>query len=199
MPAIALLNLHDDGGVRPAQQLGQNHAGLREAVVVRLQPGEDQIEVLVLDRRRKGLGGVEGVERDEAVAFQMDGAIGALGQGLAQYLLRARRAAGDDHHFSAVLLFLAQRLFQRVGVRLVHFVGNIFANPRAALVQLQRRVFLRDLLHADQDLHPALLPLHDALNCVGKRASINERPEDGKRARVRVLKWNRYRSHLYVH
>ena len=153
MPRIALLDLHDDGGVRPAQQLGQDHAGLGKAVVVGLQAGEDQVEVFVLDRSREGLRGIEGIEGNEAVAFQMDGAVGALGQRLAQNLLRARRAAGDDHYLAAMLFLLAQRLFQRVGVGLVHFVGNIVANPRAALVQLERRVFLRDLLHADQDLH----------------------------------------------
>ena len=122
-------------------------------IIVGLQSGEDEVEAFVLDGRREGLSGVEGVERDEAVALEMNGAVGSLGQRLAQHLLRARRAAGDDHHLATVLFFLAQRLFQGVGVGLIHFVGNIFANPRAALVQLERRVFLRDLLHADQDLH----------------------------------------------
>ena len=153
MPASRLLDLHDDGGVRPAQQLSQDDAGLGKAVVVRLQAGEDQVEGLVLNRRRERFGGVEGIEANESVAFEMDGAVGALGQRLAQNLLRARRAAGDDHDLAAVLFLLAQRLFQRVGVGLVHFVGNVVANPRAALVQLERRVLLRDLLHADQDLH----------------------------------------------
>ena len=37
-------------------------------------------------------------------------------------------------------------------IRLVHFVRHIFADPRAALVELQRCVFLRHLLHANQDL-----------------------------------------------
>src|SRR5690349_13810377 len=46
-----LLDLHDDGGVRPPQQLGQHHAGLRVSVVVRLQAGEDEVELLILDRR----------------------------------------------------------------------------------------------------------------------------------------------------
>src|SRR5205823_8933810 len=41
----------------------------------------------------------------------------------------------------------------------------VFADPSAALIQLERRVLLRHLLHADQNLH----------NCSGKLVSINER------------------------
>ncbi len=82
----------------------------------------------------------------------MDGAVGALGQGFAQYLLGACRTGRDDDHFSAVLFFLTQRLFEREGVRLIHFVGNVFADPGAGLVQFERRIFLRHLLHADQNL-----------------------------------------------
>src|SRR5437870_5915202 len=40
---IALLNLHDDGRMWPAQQLGQNYTGLGVAVVVRLETGENQV------------------------------------------------------------------------------------------------------------------------------------------------------------
>ena len=85
------------------------------------------------------------------VVFQMNRAIRALGQRLAQHLLRPRRAAGDHDDFAFVLFPLPQRLFQRERVRLVHFVRNIFANPRAAFVELERRIFLRHLLHANQD------------------------------------------------
>ncbi len=44
--AILLLHLHDDGGVRQAQQLGQDHAGLAVTQVVGLQAGQDQIGLL---------------------------------------------------------------------------------------------------------------------------------------------------------
>ncbi len=139
--------------MRPAQQFRQHHAGLGVAVVVGLQAGKDEIEFFVFDRGGKGAGGVGGVEADEGIVFKMDGAIRALGQGFAQNLLGARRTGCNDHHFAAVLLFLAQRFFEREGVRLVDFVGNVFADPGAGLVQLERRIFLRHLFHADQNLH----------------------------------------------
>ena len=82
----------------------------------------------------------------------MNGAIGAFGQAFAENLLGAARARGDYNHLPAMLFLLPQRLFQRVGIRLVDLVGNVLVNPCTGLVQLQRRVFLRNLLHADQDL-----------------------------------------------
>src|SRR5215469_4967333 len=42
--ALALLDLHDDGRVRPSQQFGENHAGLGESVIVRLQTRKNQVE-----------------------------------------------------------------------------------------------------------------------------------------------------------
>src|SRR5436305_67184 len=87
---LHLFDLHDDGGVRPSQQFRQNHAGLRIAVIIGLQAGEDEVELLILDGSSECLGGVDGVERNEAGIFQMNGAVGSLGQRLAQYLLGAR-------------------------------------------------------------------------------------------------------------
>ena len=95
---------------------------------------------------------IERVQPDELVVLQMNRAIRALGQRLAQHLLRPRRTAGDDDDFALVLFPLPQRLFEGVGVRLVDFVRDVFADPRAAFVELQRRVFLRHLLHANQNL-----------------------------------------------
>ena len=46
--AAGLFDLHDDGGVRQAKNLGQNHAGLRISVIVRLQAGKNQVELLIL-------------------------------------------------------------------------------------------------------------------------------------------------------
>ena len=154
---VGLLDLHDDGRVRPSQLFGQHHARLRKSVVIRLQASKDQVEILILHRGSKRLRGIEGVKTDKGIAFQVDGAVRALSEPLAQHLLRARGTAGDNHDLASVLLLLAQGLFQRVGIRLVDFVGNVLANPCSALVQLQRSVLLRDLLHAHQDFHPALL------------------------------------------
>ncbi len=66
----------------------------------------------------------------------MDGTISALCQRLAQHLLRPGRTGGNDHHFATVLLLLAESFFERVSVRLVHFVRNIFANPGARFAEL---------------------------------------------------------------
>ncbi len=137
--------------MRPAQEFGEDHSSLRIAVIVRLQAGKDEIELLVLDGGGDGLGRVEGVEADELVVFEVDGAIRALGQRLAQHLLGARRAARDHDYFSLMLFPLAQGFFERVGIGLIDFIGNIFADPGTGFVQLERRIFLRDLLHTDQN------------------------------------------------
>ena len=163
-----------------SQQLGQDHARLRVAVIVGLQPGKDQVELFVFDRGGKGLRGVERIQPDELVVFEMNRPIRALGQRLAQHLLRPRRTARDHDDLALVLLPLAQRLFQRVGIRLVHFVRNIFADPRAAFVQLERRIFLRHLLHANQDFQECdSLPLWLS-RAVRKPVSINEHPLCGE-------------------
>ena len=120
--------------MRPAEQFGQQHAGLGKAVIVRLQAGEDQVELLIFNRGSQDLGNVERIEGDEAVIFKVNGAVSAFGQGFAQNLLGARRTGGDDHNFAAVLLALAQCLFQSVGIGFVHFIRNVVANPRATLV-----------------------------------------------------------------
>src|SRR5437899_5306630 len=104
----------------------------------------------------------------------MNGAVSALGESFAQNLLRASWPRGDYHHLAAVLFLLTQRLFERISVRLIDFVRDVFSDPGAALIQLERRVLLRHLLHADQNLH----------SCLGKLVSIN--PE----ANTKVTKAN---------
>src|SRR3954451_24223995 len=52
-----------------------------------------------------------------------------------------------------MLLFLPQRLFQSVSIWFVDFVGDVFADPGATLVQLEWCILLRHLLHANQYLH----------------------------------------------
>ena len=75
--------------------------------------------MLVFDGGGEGFGSVEGIQTHKAGVFQVDGAVSALGQPFAQHLLRPRRPGGDDYYFAAVLFFLPQSFFQRIGVRLV--------------------------------------------------------------------------------
>src|SRR5262249_41998970 len=48
---------HDDRRVRQAEFLGEDHADLREALVVGLQAGEHEVELLVLHRAARALQG----------------------------------------------------------------------------------------------------------------------------------------------
>ena len=84
MPALGLFDLHDDGGMRPAQQLRKNHAGLRVTVIVGLQAREDQVKLLIFDGGRERARRVECIKPDERVVFEMDGAVRSLGESLAQ-------------------------------------------------------------------------------------------------------------------
>ena len=153
MPAVVFFDLHDDGCVRPSEKFREDDAGLRVSVVVGLKAGKDQVELLVFDGGGESFRGIEGVESDESGVFEVDGAVGALGESFAQNLRRTSRAGGDNDDFPAVLFLLAKRFFEGIGVGFVDFVGNVFADPGAGFVEFERRVFLRDLLHADEDFH----------------------------------------------
>ena len=50
------LHLHDDRRVRHAELLGEHHADLAEALVVGLQPGQHEVELLVAHRRGQRVG-----------------------------------------------------------------------------------------------------------------------------------------------
>ena len=129
-------DFHDDRRVRQAEPLGEDHAGLREALVVGLQAGEDQVELLVLHRRRERVGDHERVGAGERVVFDVDRAVGAAGERFAEHLRDARGPGRADDHFPAVLLLQPQRLFERVRVGLVHLVaGVLLANPGLRVVR----------------------------------------------------------------
>ena len=71
----------------------------------------------------------------EAVGLDVDGAVGAARERLANHLRGARGPGRADHDLAAVLLLEAQRLFERVGVGLVQLeAGVLVANPRLRLV-----------------------------------------------------------------
>ena len=60
----------------------------------------------------------------------MNGAIGAARERFADHLRDARRPGRADDDFAAVLLLEPQRLFERVGVRLVQLeAGVLLADP----------------------------------------------------------------------
>ena len=90
----------------------------------------------------------------QRVRFDVDRAVRAARQRLANHLRRTRRARREDHHFAAVLLLEPQRLFQRVGVRLVQLeAGVLIANPGLRLVDPKLPLPGDDLFDADGDLH----------------------------------------------
>ena len=104
---------------------------LRVALVVGLQAGQDQVELLVRHRGRQRVGDHERVGGAQRVVLDVDRAVGAARERLADHLLHARRARRADDHLAAVLLAQAQRLLERVGVRLVHLVADVLlADPR---------------------------------------------------------------------
>ncbi len=92
----------------------------------------------------------------ERIVLDVNGAVGSAGQRLAQGLGHAGRAGGADDHFAAVLLLEAERLFERVRVRLVQLEGGILvAHPRLGVVQPKLPLAGDDLLDADSDFHSA--------------------------------------------
>ena len=133
MRAVDLFHRHDDGPVRQPQQFGHDDAGLSVAQIVGLQAGEDQIGLLGVGRFGQQLGHAQRIERRQIFFFDMNGAIGAFGQCLANGLRCARGAGAQRHHFAAVLFLQAQRFFERESVGLVDFETEIaLLNPTAA-------------------------------------------------------------------
>ena len=75
----------------------------------------------------------KGIGRRQAIVLDVDGAIGAARQRLAQHLGDAGGPGRADHDFPAVLFLEPQALLERIGVRLVHLVaGVLLADPGAA-------------------------------------------------------------------
>ena len=134
--APSTCDFHDDRGVRQAEPLGQDDAGLREALVVGLQPGQDEVELLVLHRGRERVGDDERVGARQAVVLDVNGAVGAAGQRFAQHLRDARRPAEQTTTSPPCFSFSRSALFERVGVGLVHLVaGVLLADPGPVVVE----------------------------------------------------------------
>ena len=129
-----------------SEQFGEQHAGLAKALVVALQPGEDQIEIFFLNCGRERTRRAQRIELEKFMIGDMDAAFGALGQRFLDGLLRALRPHRNGHHFAAVLFLQAQRFFEREAVRLVRFKSDVgFANPCAAIGDGQAAHLSREL------------------------------------------------------
>ena len=150
-----------------SEHLGQHHTGLPVSQVVGLQTGEDQVRLFRFRGRGQQFCDAERVERIQVFFFDVDGAVGALGQSFADGLRRARRSGAQRDHFAAVLFLQLQRLFQRVRIRLVDLEAQIvLLNPAAVRVDAELRIAHRNLLDGDNyfhELQPNLLKMRHPL------------------------------------
>jgi hypothetical protein len=84
----------------------------------------------------------------------LNGPVRALGQRLTNRRSHALRPGADYNHLAAMLLFLLQRLFESVCIRLVHRVVQIgFFNPLTRGVDPHLRVPLWHLFDCDNNFH----------------------------------------------
>ena len=100
--AVVDLDVHDDRGVSAAELLRQHDTDLGKALIVGLQPGENQVARLVAKGAGERGGHPDRIGSGQAIAFDVNGAIGAAGERLAQHLGDAGRAGRHDDDLSAV-------------------------------------------------------------------------------------------------
>ena len=90
----------------------------------------------------------------EVVGFDVNGAVGAFGEGFADGGTDALGSCAEHDDFAAVLLLELQGFFERVGVGLVHGALQVgFFDPFAGAVDAHLRIALGDLLDGDDDFH----------------------------------------------
>ena len=88
------------------------------------------------------------------VVLDVNRAIGAARQRLANHLSARARARPSRRRLRRLLLPQPQRLLERVGVGLVHLVADVLlANPGLRVVETRLPLAGGDLLDADGDLH----------------------------------------------
>ena len=103
---------------------------------------------------RQQLGDAQRVERGQVFFLDVNGAVGAFGQRLADGLRSARRPGAQRDHFAAVLLLQLQRLFERVSIRLIDLETEVaLLNPAAARIDAKLRIADRNLLDGNDNLH----------------------------------------------
>ena len=113
----------------------------------------------------------------ERVVFDVQRAIGAARQRLANDLLHARRAGRADDDLATVLLAKPQRLLERVGVRLVHLVADVLlADPGLVVAQPRLPFAGGDLLDADGDLHERVAARSDRTHGGQRSRTTNPGP-----------------------
>ena len=174
--------------MRQAEEFGEDDAGLAETEIVRLQAGQHQVGRLRLDGLGEHARHGERIELVQVIGIHVDGAIGALGQGLANGGAHALRAGGEDDHFAAVLLLELQAFFKGVGVRFVHGELDVgFFNPFPGAVDAHLRIALRDLLDGYDDLHFFRL---SGIRVLAGRQGI-ERPVERYREVAALVHWMR--------
>src|SRR5215471_5049629 len=87
-------------------------------------------------------------------AQNVNGPIGAASQRILDHALRPRWPHRNYDYFTAHLLFDPQGFFERIAVRFVYFELQVrFLDPGRVFVDAQDRVFVRDLLHENQNFH----------------------------------------------
>ncbi len=157
---FGFLDVEDERGVGQAEEFGDDDAGLAEAEIFRLQAGEDEVGIFLLDGGGEQAGDAERVAGAEIVAEDVDGAVGAFGEGFADGGSDALGAGAEDDDFAVArgLLFELQGFFKGVGVGLVQGVLEVgFFNPFAGGVDADRGVALGNLFDGDDDFHGSML------------------------------------------
>ena len=136
--------------MRQPQKLGHDHTRLPVSQIVGLKPGQDQVR-LPGGGLRQQFGDAQRIEGGQVVFLDMNRAVGALGQRLADGLRDPRRPGAQGDHFAAMLLLQPQRLFQRESIRLIGLETEVvFLNPAAAGIDTKQRIARGDLLYGDQ-------------------------------------------------
>ena len=113
-----------------------------------------QVGIFGLDGAGEQMGDAERVELAQRLVFDVDGAIGALGERFANGLRGTRGSGAERHDLAAVLFLQLQGFFEGIGIGLVDFEAQVvFLDPMPAGVDSQLGVAHGNLLDSDDDFH----------------------------------------------